>query len=374
MKILKIQFLMALMLVGRLPAEVVISEIMYHPASEKTAEEFIELHNTGTTAADVSGWAFTSGVTFTLPPASTIPAGGRLVVAADSAAFAAKYPSVANVVAGWTGRLSNSSNMIILVDALGVKMDEVDYSDDGDWGLRRKNWWSDFGHKGLSWDSGADGGNDPPPYSNAPPDLLAKDRSLELVNESFDNSTGQNWLASLAPGGTPGTTNSVAAPDIAPVILDVAHFPVVPKSSDPVFVTARVTDDLGTAVTVSAYWRVDGGGAFSFETMADDGLHGDTLAGDGVFGASLPVQPNGTVVEFYISATDGTLARTWPAPVAGDDASFTPEQTANCLYQVDDTVYAGTMPIYRLVMKAADKTELADINADGRRSASLPVL
>lgn len=366
MKTQSVRFLLpCFLLAGRLSADVVISEIMYHPPSEKITEEYIELRNTGAVARDVSGWAFTSGVSFTFPAATTIPAGGRLVVAANATDFTAKYPGVTNFVAGWTGRLSNSSNKITLTDAAGAKVDEVDYSDDGDWALRRKDWWSSFGHKGLSWDSGADGGNETPPYSNAPADVLAKSRALELVNDAFDNSTGQNWLASTALNGTPGTANSVAAADIAPVIRDVAHFPLVPKSTEPVYVTARVTDDLGAPLTVQARWRVDGGGAFSLETMADDGAHGDVLAGDGIYGASLPVQASGTIVEFYVSASDGALTRTWPAPVYGDDAALTPAQTANCLYQVDDTVYAGAMPLYRLIMKAADKTELAGINSGG---------
>src|SRR5436189_2846306 len=54
-------------------AEVVINEIMYHPASENPAEEYIELYNTGGAAVNVSGWQFTSGISFTVPPATSIP-------------------------------------------------------------------------------------------------------------------------------------------------------------------------------------------------------------------------------------------------------------------------------------------------------------
>jgi hypothetical protein len=346
-------------------AGVVINEIHYHPTSEDNREEFIELHNTGVTSVDVSGWSFTSGVTFTVPAATTVPAGGYLVVAADATIFAGLHPTVTNVVAGWTGHLSNSSNKITLVDATGATVNEVDYADDGDWGVRRKDWWSHYGHKGLSWDSGADGRNDSPPYSNAAADVLAKGRTLELVNEAFDNSTGQNWLASLTSGGTPGAGNSVAAANIAPVIREVAHFPPVPKSTEAVSVTARLTDDHASPVTATVSWRIDGAATFATVAMVDDGLHGDTLAGDGIYGATLPLQANGTIVEFFISASDGTHSRTWPAPVLGDDALLTPQQTANCLYQVDDTLYAGSMPIYRVIMKAADKTELSGINANG---------
>ena len=41
-------------------AAVVINEIMYHPASELTTEEYIELYNTGAVAVDVSGWKITT--------------------------------------------------------------------------------------------------------------------------------------------------------------------------------------------------------------------------------------------------------------------------------------------------------------------------
>ncbi|MBN8459214.1 MAG: lamin tail domain-containing protein [Verrucomicrobia bacterium] len=342
-----------------------INEIGYHPASENTGEEFIELFNPDAIAVDAGGWKFTSGVDFTIPSGTLIPAGGYLVVAADAEEFLAVHPEVTSFVAGWTGILSNSSNRIRLADALGNVVDDVRYADDGDWGIRRKDWWSSYGHKGLAWDSAADGKNDPPPYSNAPADVLGKNRSLELINPDFDNSTGQNWATSVSAGGTPGSANSVSAADIAPVILDASHFPAVPKSTEPVSVTATILDDHGAAISASVFWRTDGSPSFTEVAMADDGEHGDGLAGDGVFGASLPVQPNGTIVEFYLAAGDGALTRTWPAPVSGDDANLTPAQSANCLYQADDTVYAGSMPIYRIIMKAADKTELAGINANG---------
>ena len=45
---------------------VVINEIMYHPSSENTDEEFIELYNSGGADVDISGWKFTSGVDFNL--------------------------------------------------------------------------------------------------------------------------------------------------------------------------------------------------------------------------------------------------------------------------------------------------------------------
>ncbi|MHA3772540.1 lamin tail domain-containing protein [Verrucomicrobiota bacterium sgz303538] len=327
--------------------DVVINELMYHPPTENPAEEWVELYNSGGTAVDVSGWQFTSGVQFTIPAGKSIAPGGYLVIAADASAFAAKYPGVSNYVAGWSGRLSNSSNKLTLRDTNGTVINAISYADDGNWAARQRDIVLDYGHRGWGWDSGADGFG----------------KSLELSNSLFDNSLGQNWRASTTAGGTPGAANSTAVNDIAPAILDVAHFPLVPKSTDTVDVTAHVIDDGNAVSAVRIHYRNDGSATFSSAAMFDDGLHGDAAAGDGVFGAALPAQPTGTIVEFYVEATDAANhTRTWPAPAL--DENGTTAQTANCLYQVDDTVYAGAMPIYRLVMKAADKQELTQINTN----------
>ncbi len=66
--------------------DVIISEIMYHPASENPKEEYIELLNTGTSAAALNGWRFKSGIQFTFSNVTILP-GAYLVVAADLAAF-----------------------------------------------------------------------------------------------------------------------------------------------------------------------------------------------------------------------------------------------------------------------------------------------
>ena len=329
-------------------AEIVINEIMYHPSSENPAEEYLELKNTGAAPVDVSGWQFTSGVSFTLPALPGIAASGYLVVTANPAVFHAKYPAVANYVssAGWTGQLSNSGNNIILKNAAGVKMDEVDYADDGDWGRRERDNPPSFGHRGWGWNSDADGFG----------------KSLELINASFDNDEGQNWAASATAQGTPGAANSMVAADIAPVIDKADHFPLVPTSANNVTVTCRVRDDQAAALTVQLHYRNDGAASFTTATMFDDGAHDDAAAGDGYFGAAILPKANGTIVEFYFTATDGALTRTWPAPAR--DYTGTVVQTQNCLYQVDGTVYAGAMPIYRMVLCAVDRTELSNINTD----------
>lgn len=337
------------LLTARLEAGVRITELMYHPASEDVREEFVEIHNPDPAPVNLAGWRFTTGVRFSFPDL-TLPPGGYLVVAANRAVFATLHPGVTNVVGDWDGILSNSGQLLELVDAQGRRVDAVRYADEGDWALRARAP-DDYGHRGLRWTSAADGGG----------------RSLELVNLRLPGGSGQNWLPSAVPNGTPGAPNSVAAPDTAPLILAPAHFPVVPRSTDTVTVTARLLDESPGALQARVFYRRDGEPAFTALPMADDGLHGDGAAGDGVFGAALPPAQDGTVVEFYLEAADAAgHTRVYPTPVSEDG---TPAQIANLLYQVDDAPTApGPLPLYRLILRAAELAELRQINRDNSRS------
>ena len=384
--------LFALLVTASASANVVFNEIMYHPATELTSEEYIELYNNGAASVDLSGWKITSGVNYTFPAGTSIAAGAYLVVTASPAVFHAKYPAVANYIAssGWQtvvaglvqpngGILSNSADHIVMVNAAGIAINDVSYADDGDWGVRRRDYFADGGHRGWTWDSPADGGTNPTPeFQNAAiTDSYAKSKSMELVNPLFSNSSGQNWQASTVVNGTPGAMNSVFASNIAPEITKVTHFPLLPTHTDAVVITAKVTNDDVSVPTATLHWRVCAtvspytDAAFTTAAMFDDGAHGDALAGDGVYGATIPAQANGAMVEFYLDVVDaGSHARTWPAPALDVvlNGSFVVTglvsvQSQNCLYQVDDTVYAAAQPIYRMVMKPADKVELVQINA-----------
>ena len=340
-------WLFTLLLPPLLRADVVINEIMYHPASERASEEYIELYNRGVAPVSLNGWRFTIGVTFAFPDIS-LPAGGYLVIAADGTRFSSKYPTVKNVVSGWTGQLSNSADSLVLKDNRGVTIDQVDYADDGDWSVRERSE-LDHGHRGWRWRSQADGDG----------------KSLELINAGFDNNVGQNWGASLKAEGSPSEANSIIAANIAPVVSDVRHFPLVPTSTQGVTVNATVRDDHGAGVIVTVSYRKDGATNWTTAPMFDDGAHNDVIGGDRIFGAQLPAQAADTIVEFYVSATDGSLTRTWPAAALNNAEGgdpFVAEQSQNCLYQVEDTTIARAMPLYRMVMKASDRTTLANIN------------
>ncbi len=320
--------LTSLLLASSVQAGVVINEILYRPGAaypENPLLEFVELHNTDAAPVDISGWAFTSGIAYTFPAATTIAAGGFVVVAGS--------PSLANSTYGrsdffgpWTGGLSNNTERV-RISKPGVtpgtfdKVDEVTYANEGDWATRVRVA-SGTGAGGWDWSTGATLG-----------------RSMELRNPNVSNDNGQNWAASAALNGTPGAVNSARVADIAPIIKAVKHSPAVPKSTEPVKISCELNDETAAVgLTATVFWRT-GAGAFQQAAMAGDGA--------GNFSATLPAMADLSIVEFYIAASDGAQTRTWPATTAEG-------QTANCQYQVTNEVLNAKDTYYFIVMTAAE--------------------
>ena len=140
---------------------IVISEIHYNPYSEDDAEEFVELVNTGDTDVDLGGYRFSNGIRFEFPRPTVLAAGEFLVVARDPLHVAEVY-GLEGVLGPWEGILSNQGEMLRLIDAGDLPVDEVRYFDEG------------------SWSPWADG--DGP--------------SLELIDSAQDNSAGAAWRES----------------------------------------------------------------------------------------------------------------------------------------------------------------------------------
>ncbi len=100
---------------------------------------------------------------------------------------------------------------------------------------------------------------------------------------------------------SPGESND--PPPLEPLtITDVIHSPRLPRAGEPAVVTAAVIDDMGPAEYVSLYY--DCGTGYVEAMMYDDGLHGDGMPWDNIFGAVLPGFSNETVVRYYIRAGD----------------------------------------------------------------------
>ena len=312
---------------------VVINEIYYHPPSGDGREEYIELHNRGSSPVDLSGWSLASGVRYTFPD-STIPADGYIVIVADKTVFQAKHPGATTAFGNWVGTLSRRGERLDLRNAAGALVSRVTYADEGDWAVRRRTYdWLNY--PTWDWLAEHDGGG----------------KSLELIDPTRDIDRGQNWGSSLVTGGTPGSANSLFRRTDAPFISAVRHTPAVPRSTDRVAVTAKIQGVTGGRIVTLLHSRLDGQTNFVLNPMQDDGLNGDGSAGDGTYGAMLSSQTNGTVVEFYVTAyTEGGEERRWPAdPVPAG----TPR--ANLLYQVDEEAYASKLPLYRIIMTEAER-------------------
>jgi hypothetical protein len=341
---------------------IVINEVMFHPSSENPREEYLELYNAATTNVDLSGWSFTRGIDFTFPPNTILRATGYLAVVANRQAFTNKYPAVTNYVGdflvvrttnvvgfiytNFENSLSHTHDALKLEDAASNTIDSVSYADKGDWAIRQRGL-PNLGYQGWTWFNEADG--------------LGK--SLELMNPLLPNEAGQNWSASTVGNGTPGRVNSVGTNNIAPLVLDVAHSPIIPQATDTVAITARVLNEL-TLPTARLFWRTNNGSppAFTSVQMFDDGAHGDGSAGDNIYGALIPPQANGTIVEFYVEAVDASnKTNSWPRPAVDTDGVTSLGHAANALYQVDTSPYTGTAPLYRIIMTPSEYTELGNL-------------
>jgi hypothetical protein len=323
--------------------DVVINEIMYHPANETTTDEWVEIFNRGSNSVNLTGWQLTKGVNYSFA-GTVLQPGAYLVVCASLARFNTVYPGITNVVGNWDGTLSNTGEEIRIEDAGASQVDSVTYADEGDWALRRRNLPDPAGSTAYGWDWFADH------------DGLGK--SAELINPALPNKSGQNWAPSTPVNGTPGRVNSALQTNIAPMILGLTHSPAIPKSTDSVIISAQLVDEQTNGLTATLFFAV-GGGSFASVPMFDDATHGDGVAGDGIFTATLAPNTNTAVVEFYVRATDsGNRVRTWPGPT---DTIGT--QAANALYQVDDAANGNSQPTYRLIMTPAEDALLTQLNS-----------
>ena len=146
--------------------------------------------------------------------------------------------------------------------------------------------------------------------------------SLTFGAQTADVSYGRfpdaadNWVTFSQP--TPGSTNEVAE---GPLISDVVRNPLFPEATDEVLVTANIsTSSSGLSVELNYRPNYD---SYLTVPMLDDGLHGDGEAGDGLFGGSIPANSKGTVIYWYIVASDDAPSESfYPASAPGVPFSY----------------------------------------------------
>jgi hypothetical protein len=161
-----------------------ISEVLYHPNPATPEEialgyldgndfEFIRLTNTGAVPVDLTGISFSAGVEFTAPAGlqNWLPAGASVVVVENVQAFTQRYGNAFTVLGKYNGELSNSGEQIILRDKSGAIISSFLYGDLEPWPVKA-------------------------------------DQGSSLIFLSGDQTVGENWKASLDPGGTAANSYS----------------------------------------------------------------------------------------------------------------------------------------------------------------------
>src|SRR4030095_13747528 len=176
-------------LVPAMAANLVISEIMYHPGPVSTAEinagftdpeafEFLELMNIS--PADfitLAGVRFTMGVTFNFSNVTMAP-GARALLVGNQAAFVQRYGNTLTVLGQYqpTKILANGGDRLQLLDAQGQVIRDFSYDDN-------------------------------PPWPESPDGLGF---SLVLINPTTnpDHSNPASWRSSVTLNGNPGTSDA----------------------------------------------------------------------------------------------------------------------------------------------------------------------
>ena len=180
-----------------------------------------------------------------------------------------------------------------------------------------------------------------------------------LVAHTWDWSVAKVFQLDVPSNlGTPGKKNSRALPTPAAQAENLTHYPAVPRTTDTVKVTVRVTSATpGAAATL--YHRVpDANGKVPWQSkpMFDTATGGDDVAGDGVFSALLPeYKADKQIVEFYVEARAAGGARTI-LPRQGPDLP--------ALYIIDNQNVPRDLRTQRFVMSPFDTDALTQGNTN----------
>ena len=122
------------------------------------------------------------------------------------------------------------------------------------------------------------------------------------------------WRARYLLSPSPGTANGSDPIDQGPIFSQVSHTPLLPTSSESIWVTAAFRTPLVPLDAVTLNYRVMYEDTVSVP-MFDDGAHGDGLEGDGVYGAEIPstLHEPGQMVRYYVTANNqANHASRWP--------------------------------------------------------------
>ena len=104
---------------------------------------------------------------------------------------------------------------------------------------------------------------------------------------------------------TPGAANRGGTVALGPLLQEVKHLPLEPKTNEWITVTAKVLKSFSSVSQVTLFHRIRFGPEVQ-TPLQDDGLHGDGIAGDGIYGALIPPGAGsaGEMIRYRVEAKD----------------------------------------------------------------------
>lgn len=159
---------------------VLISEINYKSEYSRDAGDWLEIHNYGSTAVDLSNWTVIDGsspvVPFTIPSGTTLAANGYLVFYSDITKFSTEHAGVTNIMGPLPFSLSKIGETLALRNASGTTITSVYYMDTLAWPRAAKGYGTTleydspsnaaYQNDGAHWFDGCIGGSPGAAYSN----------------------------------------------------------------------------------------------------------------------------------------------------------------------------------------------------------------
>lgn len=356
--------LLATSLLALLPlaasAQVVLTEIHYHPVEEPTfntdgtpifdlaedIHEFVEIQNIGVGAVDLSGWALAGGIGYSFPAGTTIAPGAFRVIAKNPARLATVYGlDVATVLGGFTGQLGNNSDSVQLRDASGTARDAVTYDSK------------------FPWAGGADALGAQDRFTGlSSANYQFKGRSLQRVSVTAPANDPANWLASPLSGPTPGGPQAVTRAVPKPVVIaqsaaQTSDGAVVIRANQTVTVNCTWSSTVSLSGVEVQYFLDDINSTSETRTSL---AMTESPAGSGKFTATLPGQVDRSVVRYRFRANRGDGIEV-VSPRA-DDPQIAPIGPGGALeswhgYFVTPN-RTSARPIYDMLVSTASLTQL----------------
>ena len=141
--------------------DLIISEIMYHPAGEPQAE-YIELLNKGTETLDLTGVKFSEGIEFAFADSGVtqLEGGQRALVVRNREVFERAYGADLPIAGEFANgsALANNGERITIDDGTNSTIQQVRYNDKEPWPIEADGAGSSLAFVGSEWTASIKGG------------------------------------------------------------------------------------------------------------------------------------------------------------------------------------------------------------------------